>query len=121
MPSTRARTAVTGTGRDDRFACTATRTPSRTSTRSAPASKRGVRPTAYPSRANSAASVSSNPRQAALEVELEAGDGRDEAAEGEQRRRPRAAAAEAERVRHHGALREPAERRPLGRHAGLLH
>ncbi len=43
------------------------------------------------------------------EVELEALDGRDEAAQRDQRGRRRAAAAEPERVAHHGALREAAE------------
>jgi len=59
-------------------------------------------------------------RQGRREVELEAVDGRDEAAERDQRRGARPLAAEAERVGHHRALREAAEDGPLRRHAGFL-
>ena len=54
-------------------------------------------------------------RQRRLEVELEALDGRDEPAQRDERGGPRPATAEAERVRHHGALREAAEHGALRR------
>jgi len=59
-------------------------------------------------------------RQRRRQIELEAFDRRDETAEGDQARGPRAAATEPERVRHHRALREAPEDRSLGRHAGFL-
>ena len=53
------------------------------------------------------------------EVELEALDLGDEAAQGHDARRSRAPRAQPERVRHHRALREAAEHGPLGRDAVL--
>jgi hypothetical protein len=47
------------------------------------------------------------------EGEVETLDARNEAREGEDRRRSRAARAERERVAHHGALRETAEHGPV--------
>ena len=54
---------------------------------------------------------------ARVEVELEAGHRGDEPGEGDQRGRRRPALAERERVAHHRALREAAERDPLRREA----
>jgi hypothetical protein len=68
------------------------------------------------------ASVRDRDRQAgaALEVELEALDARDEAAEREDRSRAWALRGETERIRHHRALREAAENEPVRRERVLL-
>ena len=58
-------------------------------------------------------------RQRALEVELEALDGRHEAAQRDDPRGARPVGAEPERVAHHRALRETAEDGALGRDAVL--
>jgi hypothetical protein len=58
--------------------------------------------------------------QRPLEVDREALDGRDEAGEGDDCRRPRPVRTEAERVAHHRALRETAERGSPRSDAGLL-
>ena len=52
-------------------------------------------------------------RQRRRQVELEPLDGRDERAEHGERRRSRPPAAQAQRIRHHAALREPAQHQPV--------
>ena len=52
-----------------------------------------------------------------LQIEREAGHGRDEPGQCDEPRRAWPACAEPECVRHHRALREPAEDGPLGRDA----
>jgi hypothetical protein len=56
--------------------------------------------------------VADGHREAGGIAELEAVDGRDEAAQRHDPRRPRATGAETERVRHHAPLREAAQHRP---------
>jgi len=58
-------------------------------------------------------------REIAVQVELEALDSRDEAAECDNCRRPWATPAEAQRVGHHRSLREAAEDDPFRRDSGL--